>query len=484
MKITNLVIRDLHGCYNYSVDFNEDVTFIYGTNGCGKTTILDITAAIITGSIYKLFSYKFSQIDLFYSNAKKSSIKMKVSISYSSDNLLNIDFNDKKDSIALIREATSIIRDTSETRYYIEMEKLYFSRYPILREIREIFNYVYLPLNRSSSVFASGMNEHDEYLFSRRHVRLYDEDDFTNKLSPPDNSMLFVESLVMSKFHEINAKINAINDNFRNDIFKSFLSEFRDINFSDVMKEIANDSLSDINETRTNFVKIIKNIDLWSDEHGEQINRFFEEIIKAHTEYSMREEEDNEYDNDNGVPTTLVFGYTKILQIKEILNLANKMELNKNRVQKPVETFINTINEFVQFSDDTKKINIYKNGKIYFTNQYSHKPISINNLSSGEKQLVTFFACLLFGVNPNKTGIFIVDEPELSLHLSWQKIFVEKVLSINSSVQLVFATHSPEIISKYRDKTFKLIKGINKQKRSNWNNGVKWRISLFRFWKT
>lgn len=53
---------------------------------------------------------------------------------------------------------------------------------------------------------------------------------------------------------------------------------------------------------------------------------------------------------------------------------------------------------------------------------------------------------------------FVVDEPEISLHLSWQKTFVEKALNINKNIQLIFATHSPELIGKYRNKTFRLVK--------------------------
>ena len=52
----------------------------------------------------------------------------------------------------------------------------------------------------------------------------------------------------------------------------------------------------------------------------------------------------------------------------------------------------------------------------------------------------------------------MIDEPELSLHLYWQKIFVEKILDINKNVQLIFATHAPEIIGNNRNKAFKLKK--------------------------
>jgi len=65
---------------------------------------------------------------------------------------------------------------------------------------------------------------------------------------------------------------------------------------------------------------------------------------------------------------------------------------------------------------------------------------------------------LIFKVDRSKFTIFIIDEPELSLHLSWQKKIVETIHEINKNMQLVFATHSPEIIGKYSSKAFELEK--------------------------
>lgn len=116
------------------------------------------------------------------------------------------------------------------------------------------------------------------------------------------------------------------------------------------------------------------------------------------------------------------------------------------------------MNDFINSGEDEKEIKINPMGHVYFTTKYNKKPISIQYLSSGEKQLITFFANLIFKVKSSTSGIFVVDEPELSLHLSWQKIFVEKTLEINRNIQLIFATHAPEIIGKNRDKMFKLEK--------------------------
>lgn len=63
---------------------------------------------------------------------------------------------------------------------------------------------------------------------------------------------------------------------------------------------------------------------------------------------------------------------------------------------------------------------------------------------------------MIFGLRGKSTGIFIVDEPEASLHLEWQSKFVPAILKTNENIQVIFATHSPELIGKYREKAIKL----------------------------
>jgi predicted ATP-dependent endonuclease of OLD family len=47
--------------------------------------------------------------------------------------------------------------------------------------------------------------------------------------------------------------------------------------------------------------------------------------------------------------------------------------------------------------------------------------------------------------------VFMADEPELSLHVDWQETLVSNILALNPSAQVFFATHSPDIVSVYRD---------------------------------
>ena len=92
------------------------------------------------------------------------------------------------------------------------------------------------------------------------------------------------------------------------------------------------------------------------------------------------------------------------------------------------------------------------------------RPISIYHLSSGEKQIIIIFACLIFGLPNENGGIYIIDEPEASLHLAWQNMFVKSIREVNSSIQLIFATHAPEIIGRNSNCAVKLRKQINPEK--------------------
>jgi predicted ATP-dependent endonuclease of OLD family len=50
-----------------------------------------------------------------------------------------------------------------------------------------------------------------------------------------------------------------------------------------------------------------------------------------------------------------------------------------------------------------------------------------------------------------RSNVFIIDEPELSLHLRWQEMLLEKMIESNPRAQIIVATHSPEIVGELRD---------------------------------
>ncbi len=74
--------------------------------------------------------------------------------------------------------------------------------------------------------------------------------------------------------------------------------------------------------------------------------------------------------------------------------------------------------------------------------------IASDKLSAGEKQMLSFLCYNAFSEN---AAIFI-DEPELSLHVDWQRLLLPTLLEQGTGNQFFIATHSPFIYAKYPDK--------------------------------
>ncbi len=74
--------------------------------------------------------------------------------------------------------------------------------------------------------------------------------------------------------------------------------------------------------------------------------------------------------------------------------------------------------------------------------------ISSDKLSSGEKQMLSFLSYNAF----SEKTIFFIDEPELSLHIDWQRLLLRTLLDQGTRNQFFIATHSPFILSRYQHK--------------------------------
>ncbi|KGT92927.1 AAA family ATPase [Enterobacter cancerogenus] len=150
---------------------------------------------------------------------------------------------------------------------------------------------------------------------------------------------------------------------------------------------------------------------------------------------------------------------------KNLLNILEKKEFNidynnnalfyilENMVaiynnQKHLDVTINkyktAVNEFFK----NKKV-IYNEitSEIYVEKVIGRKRIDIENLSSGEKQILSLFTKIyLSEVNDveRKYWIFF-DEPEISLSIEWQQILLPTILASERCEFLIAATHSPFI---------------------------------------
>ena len=131
-----------------------------------------------------------------------------------------------------------------------------------------------------------------------------------------------------------------------------------------------------------------------------------------------------------------------------------------NSVQKRIDLLISTLNVF--FVDKRVSYSYQRGIQIFAPNGERLKPTM---LSSGEKHLLLLFCNTIPSLD--KQRVIIIDEPEISLNITWQRILVKSLLDCvsESQIQYVFASHSMEILSQHLDKVVKL-----ESKITNYNN--------------
>jgi ABC-type glutathione transport system ATPase component len=70
--------------------------------------------------------------------------------------------------------------------------------------------------------------------------------------------------------------------------------------------------------------------------------------------------------------------------------------------------------------------------------------LSPYQLSSGEKQMLAILLTVL--VEDEQPYVLFMDEPEVSLHIEWQKRLIDLCLELNPYVQIILTTHSPAVV--------------------------------------
>ena len=82
---------------------------------------------------------------------------------------------------------------------------------------------------------------------------------------------------------------------------------------------------------------------------------------------------------------------------------------------------------------------------------HDNQPLKPDWLSSGEQHEMVLLHNLLFRVKPG--SLLLIDEPELSLHVTWQNEFLADLIRVAKKVgfDAIVATHSPYIVGSRRD---------------------------------
>ena len=109
------------------------------------------------------------------------------------------------------------------------------------------------------------------------------------------------------------------------------------------------------------------------------------------------------------------------------------------QISQPKKRFQDILDDL--FTETGKKI-IRSENEIKFSSL--GEELAPYQLSSGEKQILVILLTVL--VEDNEHYVLFMDEPEVSLHIEWQKRLIDLILELNPNVQIILTTHSPAVI--------------------------------------
>ncbi|HIE01075.1 MAG TPA: hypothetical protein EYP59_12440 [Thiotrichaceae bacterium] len=149
---------------------------------------------------------------------------------------------------------------------------------------------------------------------------------------------------------------------------------------------------------------------------------------------------------DNGFVRVIDFAVHKYAVEKYIVNsvvekrLADRKQKAEDVIQESTQVINNSLSDLKLV---TKLVDITAKEAIF--ESFNRKKVGINELSHGEKQL--FYQTVYLNNLNLQNSILMVDEPETSLHPSWQQAILKRYQKVGQNNQVIVATHSPFIIA-------------------------------------
>lgn len=132
----------------------------------------------------------------------------------------------------------------------------------------------------------------------------------------------------------------------------------------------------------------------------------------------------------------------KVLFLSNYRQFENHFVIDSvNTIESEVESYINICQSFLH----NKKLIMNKDskGNIDIKILDEDSIIRENDLSDGEKQILSIFSKLYF--KEKKDIILLIDEPEISLNINWQKELIPSIVKSGKCSLIVATTHSPFI---------------------------------------
>ena len=423
--IESFKIKKLWGYQDIDLTFNSNVNVLIGPNGSGKTTILNLLHSILTTDILKLLDVNFEQAEIKLKKFDSRSVFTIIARVDAASSLLELAVGKNKITLNIsdisgrrrpeFYQRGSYGRGTTIRSFagdvdLVVPEELY-------NKLTDLVSIVWLPISRYLSV-----TEEEE-----------------------EDVMTDLEVLLEDIFHyhsQLNTRLSQRYKEFEHQVLSAILYSKE----HDQLDLILN-SLPSKLPTKTEkqqLLRAFKVAGLLDEQMRIRINEHFataEAVLKR-----VGERETISWDIEDILVVPL------IRRTQNMMEYARKLEEDRGNIFAPLRRYEEIVNAF--FNDKSIEVNESGELKIELFSSAPTSELDPSFLSSGEKQILILLTEALLKVD--EAVVYIADEPELSLHVTWQERLLESLVALGGQKQVIVATHSPDIVGKFQDKVIDL----------------------------
>ena len=442
MKILKVSIIKLFGIFNHEIALNQehDITIVLGENGIGKTKILEALDAVFSKDFDFLRKLDFEVLSIFFDN----------------DECWEFTKSTATDGSELFVRKKSPGSKSSKSQLLAKNISQYSARSPndpreVRRRKREVEARVRNELMHSHTIDADDINN---MLLVERHYLDLKYFRGQGSIEPVQWLLKSIEKIKVRLIET--QRIITRNDTDKN-YYESAVTQC-----SNDLKELislAIKSSADITSTLDSTYpnRLVQNLREKADYTYSELNEELADLSDKRKFLSaaglLAEAHSSDFFEIEDKNNNLI-----------IISMKQYVEDSKKKLQ-PYEELAKKISLFMDIVSSRfkhKKIRITKDEGIAFTSIIADQTgapqvIELEKLSSGEQHELVLFYKLIF--DSRQGDLVLIDEPELSLHISWQTQFISDLKRVAAlrKFSAVIATHSPDIISSNWDLRVELL---------------------------
>lgn len=452
LKLERFRIEGLHGVRTADISFDDNRLILVGENGTGKSTVANIIYFFLTRQWFRLFSYRFDSVSMTLNgqNFQISSHKLLKGIeALSSETSVPLLRQFRRQAYAFSRAKgkyapASLFLGTEDVSELIsnlkialdmdEDEVLHFLMQSVIEEERlpEIHEIVtgidkiveeqvlYLPTYRR-------IERELEYIFPQIDLTEADQYRKQRRSRRGSHREPYLE-LVEFGMQDVDRTLNSTME-YLKEVLRQSLNRLT----GDYLREVIQEQYE---ETDLSALAGLEKETL-----DEVLDRVGENLLSINDKSTLRrlirDIDTKEQLNDRQKIIAHFF--------LKLLDLHRQQEKNESSVQ----SFIEVCNKYlsgkaIQYDSSQYEISILQ------TEAVKDEELELQMLSSGEKQIVSLFSHIY--LSGEDKYFVLIDEPELSLSVTWQRQFLPDILNTGKCSGLIAVTHSPFIFDNELDK--------------------------------